>query len=152
MSDELAILHELAAGGAMVLVTEMARSTWESFRAAVASFFRSGPPEQVDEQRADDEMRTIEAARTRLLQAPQTQREAVTQQVQQQLMFQLGMFLREHPESQAALRSLIASVTDSSPGTVQHNNVVNNTDSQVIISGGSLNAPSITFHPQGGTR
>ncbi|WP_030700015.1 hypothetical protein [Streptomyces albidoflavus] len=149
MGEELAVLHEVAAGGAAVFVAEMARDSWEAFRSAIARFMRTGAQSGADEERAEEELRAIEAARATLLGAPEAQREEVARRLEGQLMLQLAMFLRDRPAAVTALRELLVSAQDAEPGVVQHNRVHDNTSSQIIISGGPLHTSGIAFGAPG---
>ncbi|MFI1769725.1 hypothetical protein ACH41H_48190 [Streptomyces sp. NPDC020800] len=131
---------EIAREGAAALVTEMARTTWESVRAAVARFFSWGGEEGVDQ-----ELRLIDGAQQRLADARQGERAAVEDRLRGELVIQLAAFMLKHPEAAQELRDLAGQVQGAGEGSGARTSVHNNTNSQVVIADGSINA-SGGFH------
>ncbi|MFF7947628.1 hypothetical protein [Streptomyces griseorubiginosus] len=126
--------------GAGALVAEMAKSTWESMRAAVARLFRRG-----GEESAAQELELIDAARQRLVDSSESERGSVEDRLRTELMIQLAAFLQKHPDAAQELQDL----TDQVKGVGQRDgalaSVHHNTGSQVVISGRDVNA-SGGFH------
>ncbi|MFH8350425.1 hypothetical protein [Streptomyces sp. NPDC018045] len=143
MEDALNIM-EVATGGAAVLVAEMAKSGWASFRAGVARFFGRG-----GEERAQQELSLVDAAHARLTESPEGERDAVSEALRQQLFIQLAAFLQHHPEAAADLQALVDGADSAEEGHRVQANVQHNTNSQVVISGGSLSANNITYRTTG---
>jgi hypothetical protein len=138
---------QVADVGAAALVTEMARSTWESVRDAVSRFFRWG-----GEEGAEQELQLIDAARERLVGSAESERGAVEARLRGELMIQLAAFLQKHPEAADELQELAARIQEAGGGSGARTSVHHNTGSQVVIAGGAINA-SGGFHyrtPEGG--
>jgi hypothetical protein len=127
---------QVATGGATVLVAEMAKTSWEAVRAAMARLFRRG-----GEEAAEQELRLLDAARDRLVGSPDGLRAGVAQTLEQELMIQLAAFLQKNPDAAAELKSLVDR-SDEAWGRVS---VHNNTGSQVVIAGGSATAGDFSY-------
>ncbi|MFJ9706276.1 hypothetical protein [Streptomyces sp. NPDC101234] len=78
-------ITQVAGVGAGALVTEMAKSTWESMRLGVARLFRRG-----GEENAPQELQLIDAARQRLVDSSERERGSVEDRLRNELMIQLG--------------------------------------------------------------
>ncbi|MGW1712631.1 hypothetical protein [Streptomyces sp. NPDC002156] len=139
MGDALDIM-QVAGVGAGALVTEMAKSTWESMRAGVARLFRRG-----GEESAEQELRLIDAARQRLADSTESDRGSVADRLQSELMIQLAAFLQKHPDAAQELQDLADQVKGADEGDGARTSVHHNTNSQVVISAGDINA-SGGFH------
>ncbi|MFJ5179310.1 hypothetical protein ACIP68_36365 [Streptomyces griseoviridis] len=131
---------QIAGVGAGALVTEMARSTWESMRAGVARIFRRG-----GEESAAQELRLIDAARQRLVDSSESERGPVEERLRTELMIQLAAFLQKHPDAAQELQGLVDQVKGTRDGDGTQTSVHHNTDSMVVISGRDINA-SGGFH------
>ncbi|MDX3486616.1 hypothetical protein [Streptomyces sp. ID05-18] len=147
MGNALDIM-QLASDGAAVLVAEMAKSGWESFRTAVANFFGLG-----GEESAVDELRLVDAAHTRLAESPEDMRDSMAETLQQELYIQLAAFLQKNSDAAAKLQALV----DSSPSGEEVRDggasVHHNTNSQVVVSGGSISTGgSIVYRAPGGNK
>ncbi|MEU3533934.1 MULTISPECIES: hypothetical protein [Streptomyces] len=141
MSGALDVM-QVAGSGATVLVAEMVKSGWESLREAMARLFRHGDEESAE---AEAELRLLDAARRRLVDSPASERANVAQQLRQELLIQLAAFLQKHEDAAEQLQELVKR-TDSQEKTSSATLVAeNNTNSQVIISGGSINTAGGSF-------
>ncbi|MFJ4870526.1 hypothetical protein [Streptomyces sp. NPDC088757] len=136
MSNALDIM-QVATSGAAVFVAEMAKSGWEAVRSAIASFFRQG---QGGEEAAAEELRLLDAARVRLVECPDDEREAVAEALRRELFIQLAAFLQKNPETAVDLQELVDGAEPTEGGAGSRNSVHHNTNSQVVISGGSIRA------------
>ncbi|MCX4478218.1 hypothetical protein OOK44_17490 [Streptomyces cellulosae] len=138
MGDALNVM-QVATGGAAVLVAEMAKSSWETVRAAMARLFRRG-----GEETAEQELRLLDAAHDRLVGSPDSERAGITQTLEQELMIQLAAFLQKNPDAAAELKSLVdrSDEADEVWGRVS---VHHNTGSQVVIAGGSATAGDFSY-------
>ncbi|WP_217207474.1 hypothetical protein [Streptomyces sp. AC550_RSS872] len=146
MGDALDIM-QVAGVGAAALVTEMVKNTWESVRDSVARFFQRG-----GEESAEQELRLIDTARQRLVGSAEGERASVEEQLRSQLMIQLAAFLQKHPDTAQELQNLADQVQEADEGSRARTSVHGNTNSQVVIAGGAINA-SGGFHyrtPEGG--
>ncbi|MEU2363059.1 hypothetical protein ABZ616_20350 [Streptomyces noursei] len=144
MSDALDVM-QVATSGATALVAEMAKSGWESFRGAVARFVGFGSEESVEQ-----ELRLVDAARVRLLDSPEHERDSVAQTLQQQLLIQLAAFLQKHPGAVAELQALVDRSEESDSGAGARVSVHHNTGSQVLVAGHSVSAGDFTYRaPEG---
>ncbi|MFI6022355.1 hypothetical protein ACIBCP_32540 [Streptomyces sp. NPDC051287] len=133
-------IMDVAGVGAASLVTEMAKSTWESVRDALARLFRRG-----GEQNAEQELQLIDAARQQLLSSTAAERGSVEEQLHGELTMQLAVFLRKNPDAVQELQDLADRVKGADTGTGAHTSVHHNTNSQVVISAGDISAPG-GFH------
>ncbi|MER7877168.1 hypothetical protein ABTY63_26990 [Streptomyces solisilvae] len=133
-------IMQVAGVGAGALVTEMARSTWESMRGGVARLFRRS-----GEESAAQELRLIDAARQRLVDSPESERGSVEDRLRNELMIQLAAFLQKHPDAAQELQDLVDEVKGASDGDGARTNVHHNNESMVVISAGDINA-SGGFH------
>ncbi|MFD9485654.1 hypothetical protein ACFWBX_17035 [Streptomyces sp. NPDC059991] len=145
MGNELDIM-QVAAGGAAVLVAEMAKSSWTSFRAAVVRFFGLGGQEV-----AEEDLRLIDAAQARIAECPESEREAVAEALRQQLLIQLAAFLQKRPDAAADLQALVDGAESAEEGHRVQASVQHNTATQVVISGGSVTG-SVTYQAPGEDR
>lgn len=138
MGDALNVM-QVATGGAAVLVAEMAKSSWETVRAAMARLFRRG-----GEETAEQELRLLDAARDRLVGSPDGERAGIAQTLEQELMIQLAAFLQKNPDTASELKSLVdrSGEADEVWGRVS---VHDNTASQVVIAGGSATAGDFSY-------
>lgn len=126
---------QVADAGAVALVTEMAKSTWDSLRGSVSRLLRRD-----GEQSADQTLRLIDTARQELVDSAGDERGAVEQRVRRDLTIQLAAFLMRYPDAAAQLRELVDSVRGIASGAGPQTSVHHNTGSQVVISGGDINA------------
>lgn len=139
MGDALDIM-QVAGVGAGALVAEMAKSTWESMRAGVARLFRRG-----GEENAAQELQLVDAARQQLVDSSEGERGSVEDRLRTELMMQLAVFLRKHPDAAQELQGLVDQAKGADRGDGALTSVHHNTSSQVVISGGDINA-SGGFH------
>ncbi|NUR03648.1 MAG: hypothetical protein HOY79_46210 [Streptomyces sp.] len=139
MGDALDIM-QVAGVGASALVTEMAKSTWDSMRTAVARLFRRG-----GEESAAQDLRLIDAARQRLVDSSESERGSVEDRLRSELMIQLAAFLQKHPDAAQDLQNLVDQVKGDSDGDGARTSVHHVTESMVVVSGGDINA-SGGFH------
>ncbi|MEU9324093.1 hypothetical protein AB0D91_09795 [Streptomyces canus] len=131
---------QVAGVGAGALVTEMAKSTWESMRTAVARLFRRG-----GEESAAQELRLIDAARQRLVDSSESERGSVEDRLRNELMIQLAAFLQKHPDAAQELQDLVDQVKGANDGNGAQTSVHHNYESMVVVSAGDINA-SGGFH------
>ncbi|WP_345962188.1 hypothetical protein ABDE16_09040 [Streptomyces sp. BRB040] len=133
-------IMQVAGVGAAALVTEMAKSTWESVRAGVRRLLRRD-----GEQGSEQVLQLVDAARQQLIASPASEREAVEERLRGELMIQLAAFLQRHPDAASELQELAeqSQGADDSAGARTH--VHHNSNSQVVISGGAISA-SGGFH------
>ncbi|MFF6783678.1 hypothetical protein [Streptomyces sp. NPDC012510] len=139
MGDTLDIM-QVAGVAAAALIAEMARSTWESARNAAARLFQRG-----GEENAEQELRLIDTARQRLVDTAEDERGAVEERLRGELMIQLAAFLQKHPDAAAELQELADRVQRADGGSGARMSASHNTNSQVVIAGGAINA-SGGFH------
>ncbi|MFF7888531.1 MULTISPECIES: hypothetical protein [unclassified Streptomyces] len=118
----------------------MAKSTWDSVRAAVARLFRRG-----GEESAEQELQLVDSSRQQLLDSAASERGSVEQQLRSELEMQLAVFLRKHPDAVQELQDLIDQVKGADNGDGARTSVHHNTESMVVISNGDINA-SGGFH------
>ncbi|MFI0818236.1 hypothetical protein ACH4TX_16110 [Streptomyces sp. NPDC021098] len=140
-------IMQVAGMGAAALVTEMVKSTWESARDAVTRFFRRG-----GEETAGQELRLIDAARLQLIESAESERGPVEERLRGELMIQLAAFLQKHPDAATELQELADRIQQADGGSGARMSAHHNTNSQVVISGGPINAAG-GFHyraPEGG--
>lgn len=138
---------QVAGVGAAALVTEMVKSTWDSVRGAVARILRRD-----GEQGAGQVLQLIDAARQQLVDSPEAERAAVEERLRRDLLIQLAAFLQRHPDAAQELQELADKVQGADEGSGPRTSVHHNTNSQVVIAGGAINA-SGGFHyrtPEGG--
>lgn len=126
---------QVAGVGAAALVTEMVRSTWESARGSVARMFRRG-----GEEAAEQELRLIDAARTRLVESAASERGPVEERLRTELMIQLAAFLQKHPDAARELQELADPARSTDEASGARMSAHHNTNSQIVISGGAVNA------------
>lgn len=138
MGDSLDIM-QVAAGGAAVLVAEMAKSSWEAVRGAMARIFGRGGPET-----AEQELRLLDAAHERLVGTAGDERASVARTLEQQLYIQLAAFLQKKQDAAADLLAL-ADRSDESGEVRARVSVHHNTGSQVLIAGGSVTAHDFSY-------
>lgn len=131
---------QVAGVGAGALVTEMAKSTWDSVRAAVARLFRRG-----GEESAEQELQLIDSSRQQLLDSAASERGSVERQLRSELEMQLVVFLRKNPDAVQELQDLIDQVKGADDRGGARTSVHHNTESMVVVSGGDINA-SGGFH------
>lgn len=146
MGDALDIM-QVAGVGAAALVTEMVRSTWDSVRGAMARILRRD-----GEQGAGQVLDLIDAARQQLVDIPDSERGTVEERLHRDLSIQLAAFLQRHPDAAQELQELADTVQGADEGADTRTSVHHNTNSQVVIAGGAINA-SGGFHyraPEGG--
>ncbi|KIF76093.1 hypothetical protein QR77_23830 [Streptomyces sp. 150FB] len=139
MSGALDVM-QVAGSGATVLVAEMVKSAWESLRGAMAQLFRCGGDET-----ADVELGLLDAARQRLVNSSATERADMEQQLRQELLIQLAAFLQKHPEATENLQKLIKRAGSQEEATSATLVAENNSNSQVILSGGSISTAGGSF-------
>ncbi|QFQ98132.1 hypothetical protein F9278_20090 [Streptomyces phaeolivaceus] len=139
MGDALDIM-QVAGLGAAALVTEMAKSTWESVRGGVARLFRRG-----GEESAEQELRLVDAARQRLVDSAESERGTVEERLRGELVIQLAAFLQKHPDAAQELRDLVGQFRGDGGRDGASTSVHHNSHSQVVISAGDINA-SGGFH------
>ncbi|MCX5183021.1 MULTISPECIES: hypothetical protein [unclassified Streptomyces] len=118
----------------------MAKSTWDAMRAAVARLFRRG-----GEESAAQDLRLIDAARQRLVDSSESERGSMEDRLRTELMIQLAAFLQKYPDAAQDLQDLVDQVKEANSGGGARTSVHGNTSSQVVISGGDINA-SGGFH------
>ncbi|MEV5507894.1 hypothetical protein [Streptomyces orinoci] len=140
MGEALDIM-QVATGGAGVLVAEMVKSGWELVRSTMVRFFQRGGDEV-----AEQELRLLDAAQARLTSTAESERASIVESLQQQLTIQLAAFLQKHPDGAADLQALIDQAEQSGDGRASIN-AHHNTNSQVVISGGSISGGSFTYQP-----
>ncbi|MFG2961033.1 hypothetical protein ACGF5O_45845 [Streptomyces sp. NPDC048291] len=133
-------IMQVAGVGAGALVTEMAKSTWDSMRAAVARLFRRG-----GEGSAEQDLRLIDTARQRLVAGSEGERGSVEDRLRTELMIQLAAFLQKHPDAAQELQDLAAQAKGTRDGDGARTSVHHDTQSMVVVSGGDINA-SAGFH------
>ena len=138
MGDAFDVM-QVAAGGAAVLVAEMAKGSWDAVRAAMARLFHRGGAET-----AEQELRLLDAARERLVGSEEGERPSVAQTLEQQLLIQLAAFLQKNPDAAADLQAL-ADRSDETGEVRARVSVHHNTGSQVLIAGGSVTAHDFTY-------
>lgn len=131
---------QVAGVGAAALVAEMAKSTWESMRAATTRILRRDGA-----QGAAQVMRLVDTAQQQLVDSPENERDAIEERLRSELLIQLAAFLLRHPDAAADLQQLGDTPAGPDEGAGSRNNVHSNTNSQVVISGGNINA-SGGFH------
>ncbi|WP_328299192.1 hypothetical protein OG389_16190 [Streptomyces sp. NBC_00435] len=144
--SEVLNVAELAATGAAALVAEMARTTWQSVRDAMARVFGWGneEPEAVARQ-----LLQLDAGYELLNGTEQADQEAVANALRTTLGIQLQTFLRQHPEAAGELRALVQRSEASEPGGDGGRVIArNNTNSQVVISGGSIIGNTLHYRPE----
>ncbi|MGW7353628.1 hypothetical protein [Streptomyces sp. NPDC054784] len=139
MGDALDIV-QVAGMGAGALVAEMAKSAWESVREGVARLFRMGGDES-----ATQELRLVDAARQRLVESPENERGPMEDRLRNELTIQLAAFLQKNPDAAQDLLDLVDQVKNADDDHGARASVHGNTNSQVVISGGDINA-SGGFH------
>ncbi|NML49026.1 hypothetical protein HHL19_01420 [Streptomyces sp. R302] len=119
--------------------------SWLRARQAVKRFFGLGGEENVEE-----ELRLVDAARARLLESPEVERDSVTQPLQQQLLIQLAAFLQKHPEAAPELQALVNRSEESGAGAGTRVTVHHTKGSQVLIAGHDVKAGNFTYRaPEG---
>ncbi|MGX1760385.1 hypothetical protein ACWIG5_26300 [Streptomyces lydicus] len=133
-------IMQVAGVGAAALVTEMAKSTWDSVRAGVRRVLRRD-----GERGSAQVLQLVDAARQQLIDSPEYEREAVEERLRGELMIQLAAFLQRHPDAAAELQTLAEQTQGADNSAAARTNVHHNSNSQVVISGGSINA-SGGFH------
>jgi hypothetical protein len=133
-------IMQVADAGAAALVTEMIKSSWESFRASVSGVLRRD-----GEQSAARVLQLVDDAREQLVDSPADQRAPVEDRLCRELTIQLAAFLQRHPDAAAELEELAEQAGERKEGAGPRASVQHNTNSQVVISGGSINA-SGGFH------
>ncbi|MFI8984659.1 hypothetical protein ACIG63_06140 [Streptomyces antimycoticus] len=133
-------IMQVAGVGAGALVTEMAKSTWESMRSAVARIFRRG-----GEESAEQDLQLIDAARQQLLDSMTAERASVEEKLRRELAMQLEVFLRKNPDAVQELQDLIDEVKGATDGDGAKTSVHHNNASMVVVSAGDINA-SGGFH------
>lgn len=136
---------EVATSGAGVLAAEMARTSWETARDAMARFFRRG-----NEATADDEIRVLDLRQARLVGSSEAEREQVREEVVGDLFVQLKSFLDRYPEAAPALIDLVRERERSGDGGDAGPRMTarGNTNSQVIMTGNSIMGGSFTYRPE----
>lgn len=133
-------IMQVAGAGATALITEMVKSTWDSVRGAVTRLLRRD-----GEQGADQVLRLVDAARQQLIDSSESERAAVEERLRGELMIQLAAFLQRHPDAAAELKELADQVEGADDSCAARTSVHHNSNSQVVISGGAINA-SGGFH------
>ncbi|MEU5281099.1 hypothetical protein AB0G87_32365 [Streptomyces asoensis] len=128
-------IMQVAGVGAGALVTEMAKSTWDSMRAAVARLFRHG-----GEESAEQDLRLIDTARQRLVASSESERGSVEDRLRTELMIQLAAFLQKHPDAAQELQLLADQTKGTRDGDGARTSVHHNIESMVVVSGGDINA------------
>ncbi|MFE2413346.1 hypothetical protein ACFXDE_33925 [Kitasatospora sp. NPDC059408] len=130
---------QVADAGAAALVVEMAKSTWSTARDAVARFFGrgSGQAEGADEV-VEQELRLIDEVRRQLLEGQG--QEGLEGRLRGQLTIQLAARLLKRPDAAEALQELIDQVAAAEGGPQARTSVHHNTNSQVVIASGAINA------------
>jgi hypothetical protein len=147
MSDAVDVMA-LASSGANVLVAEMAKAGWEAVRSAMARLFRRGGDDAASRQ-----LELLDVARQELMRAAGSDRAAVAERLRQQWLIQLAAVLQVFPEAVEDLRSLIAQAPPEAEGdSGARLTAQGNTNSQVIMSGGSINAGDIHYGVPGRVR
>lgn len=134
MGDAVEIM-QLADAGATALVAGMVKSTWETVRDATARFFQRGGGDVVE-----PELRLIDAARARLIETAESERASVEEKLRSELMIQLAAFLQKCPAAAGELQELVDKAQGPEAGSGARMSADHNTNSQVVISGGGINA------------
>ncbi|MEU4358841.1 hypothetical protein [Streptomyces virginiae] len=144
MTDAFNVM-EVASSGAGVLVAEMARTSWQSARDAMARFFGQGGEESVSA-----ELQVLDLRHARLVESPEHQRAAVSEELRTQVAIQLAAFLMKHPEAAAVLQALVTERTSEESGSAPQVTATGNTNSQVVVSNGSIG--SVSYNSPGVAR
>jgi hypothetical protein len=130
---------QVADAGAAALMAEMIRTSWESFRTSISKLLhRDGA------QGAEQVLQLVDTARQQLVDSPVGERAAVEERLRRELMIQLAAFLQRHPDAATELEDL-AEQADVSGEARSRTSIQNNTNSQIVVSGGSISA-SGGFH------
>lgn len=143
MTDVFNVM-EVATSGAGVLAAEMTRSSWQSARDAMVGFFRQG-----SEEAAREELRVLDLQNARVVDSPEAERDAVQEEVRGMLVIQLAAFLQKHPAAVTELAALVRE-RGKEAGSASGAKLTahSNTNSQVIMSGNSINGGSFTYRPE----
>ncbi|WP_407838746.1 hypothetical protein ACE1OC_23990 [Streptomyces sp. DSM 116496] len=142
--SELMSAGDLAAMGAAALVAEMARSTWQGVRDAVARFFGSR-----DEEGAAGQVLQLDAGYELLSRTDDAHQPAAENALRTTLGIQLEAFLRSQPEAAAEFQALIEKTTGvSGPVEGSRLSVRGNTNSQIVVSGGSITGNTLHYRPE----
>ncbi|MFB7830099.1 hypothetical protein [Streptomyces sp. NPDC056056] len=145
MADAMDIM-QVATSGAAAVVAEMAKATWEPCRRAIARLFGRGGQEA-----AERDLQVVDEARARLTQSAESERESVAEELRQALFIQLAAFLQKYPEAAEELQQLVDGSDSADEAMRSRTSVHHNTNSQVVISGGSLHAGGdIAYRAPGG--
>lgn len=133
-------IMQVAGAGAAALVAEMIKSSWGSMRTAVSRLLRRD-----GDQGAEQVLQVVDIARQQLIDSPEDERPAVEGRLRDELMIQLAAFLQRHPDAATELEELAEEAHGAGEGAGAQTSVHHNTNSQVVISSGSINA-SGGFH------
>ncbi|WP_436739634.1 hypothetical protein [Streptomyces sp. BBFR102] len=97
--------------------------------------------------------RLLDAARTRLVECPEGERDAVAEALQRELFIQLAAFLQKNPDAAAELQALVDGADSAEEARGDRTSVHHNTNSQVVISGGGISTGgSIVYRAPGGEK
>ncbi|OKJ49306.1 hypothetical protein [Streptomyces sp. CB02115] len=144
MTDAFNVM-EVASSGAGVLVAEMARTSWQSARDAMARFFHLG-----GEESAPEELRVLDLRHATLVGSPENERAAVSEELRTQVAIQLAAFLMKHPDAAAVLQALVTDRTSEQSGSAPQVTATGNTNSQVVTANGSIG--SVSYNSPGVAR
>ncbi|MEU9859107.1 hypothetical protein [Streptomyces sp. NPDC047974] len=147
MADALDYM-QVATSGAAAVVAEMAKASWEPFRKAIARLFGRGGPES-----AERDLQVVDEARVRLTECPESERYAVAEELRQSLFIQLAAFLQKYPDAAVELQELVDGSDSADEAGQEGVRVHHNTNSQVVVSGGSIHTGgSIVYRAPGDAR
>ncbi|WP_139140736.1 hypothetical protein [Streptomyces abyssalis] len=124
---------QVATGASSVLVAEMLMTGWRSVRNTMSGIFGRG-----GEKSAEEELQLLDAAHRRLNESSDNERDALVGAVQQELTIQLAAFLQKNPDAVTELQALVDNASETPDRSGMQVNAHSNTDSQVIVSGGSV--------------
>ncbi len=108
-------------------------------------FFRQGGEESVSE-----ELRVLDLRHATLVETPENERAAVSEELRTQVAIQLAAFLMKHPEAAAVLQALVSDRTSEEGGSAPQVTATGNTNSQVVVSNGSIG--SVSYNSPGVAR
>ncbi|MFD3739088.1 hypothetical protein [Streptomyces sp. NPDC058629] len=140
---------QVATSGAAAMVAEMAKASWDPFRRGIARWFG----DHAGTESVEGDLQVIDEARARLTECPESERDAVAEELRQELFIQLAAFLRKHPTAAVELQELVEGSDSADEGRQARTSVHHNTNSQVVVTGGSLRAGgSIVYRGPGGAQ
>ncbi|MEU3905568.1 hypothetical protein AB0F20_17255 [Streptomyces goshikiensis] len=141
--SELMSAGDLAAMGAAALVAEMTRSTWQGVRDVLAGFFGSR-----DEEGAAGQVLQLDAGYELLSRTDDANQPAVENALRTTLGIQLESFLRSHPDAAAEFQALIEKTAGASGPADGSLTVRGNTNSQIVVSRGSIIGNTLHYRPE----